>query len=42
LLLAVMFNVFNLEESLNSYWQWVLRGAFLIAVVGLQNRLGRS
>ena len=41
LLLAVLFNAFNLEGSIGSYWQWVLRGAILIAVVALQNRVGR-
>lgn len=41
LVLAVIFNIFNLEGSINSYWQWVLRGAFLILVVVAQNRLRR-
>lgn len=40
LLLAVMFNLFNLEGSINSYWQWVLRGVFLLVVVVIQGRLG--
>jgi ribose transport system permease protein len=39
LLLGVVFNVFNLEGTLNSYWQWVLRGVFLLLVVVVQNRL---
>ncbi len=42
LLLAVVFNAFNLEGSIPSYWQWVLRGAFLVAVVAAQNRIGRA
>ena len=42
LLLAVVFNVFNLEGSISSSWQWVLRGGILVAVVALQNRLGRA
>jgi ribose/xylose/arabinose/galactoside ABC-type transport system permease subunit len=41
LLLAVIFNAFNLEGSVSSAWQWVLRGAILIGVVALQHRLGR-
>ncbi|MBY0524605.1 MAG: ABC transporter permease [Gemmataceae bacterium] len=36
LLLAIIFNIFNLEGTLNSYWQWVLRGVFLLVVVMLQ------
>ncbi|WP_439629993.1 ABC transporter permease [Gemmata sp.] len=41
LLLAVVFNAFNLEGSISSSWQWVLRGAILIGVVALQHRIGR-
>jgi ribose transport system permease protein len=40
LLLAVVFNLFNLEGTITSWWQWVLRGVFLLVVVILQNRLG--
>lgn len=40
LLLGVIFNLFNLEGTISSWWQWVLRGAFLLAVVIVQNRLG--
>jgi ribose/xylose/arabinose/galactoside ABC-type transport system permease subunit len=40
LLLALIFNLFNLEGTINSYWQWVLRGAFLLLVVAVQTRLG--
>ncbi len=39
LLLGVTFNVFNLEGAINSYWQWVLRGVFLLLVVVVQDRL---
>lgn len=39
LLLAAIFNGFNLEGGLSSYWQWVLRGAFLLLVVLAQHRL---
>lgn len=39
LLLGVIFNLFNLEGTISSWWQWVLRGAFLLVVVILQNRL---
>lgn len=42
LLLAVIFNAFNLEGSVSTAWQWVLRGLFLVAVVAAQNRLGRG
>jgi ribose/xylose/arabinose/galactoside ABC-type transport system permease subunit len=41
LLLAVIFNLFNLEGTINSYWQWVLRGVFLLFVVAVQGRLSR-
>ena len=40
LLLGFILNVFNLEGTISSYWQWVLRGVFLIVVVVIQNRLG--
>lgn len=44
LLLGLIFNVLNFENgygliSLSSYWQTVIRGAFLLVVVILQNRL---
>jgi ribose transport system permease protein len=39
LLLGVIFNIFNLEGTISSWWQWVLRGVFLLAVVIMQNRL---
>ena len=39
LLLGFILNVFNLEGTISSYWQWVLRGAFLLIVVVIQNRL---
>jgi ribose transport system permease protein len=43
LLLGVIFNLFNLEGTISSWWQWVLRGIFLLAVVIVQNRLsGRA
>jgi ribose transport system permease protein len=42
-LLGVIFNLFNLEGTISSWWQWVLRGIFLLAVVVVQNRLsGRA
>jgi len=40
LLLGFILNVFNLEGTISSYWQWVLRGVFLLVVVVIQNRLG--
>ncbi|MDB4949040.1 MAG: Monosaccharide transporter rane protein family [Gemmatimonadetes bacterium] len=39
LLLGVTFNLFNLEGSITPWWQWVLRGGFLLGVVVVQNRL---
>jgi ribose/xylose/arabinose/galactoside ABC-type transport system permease subunit len=44
LLLGLIFNVLNFENgrgliSLSAYWQSVIRGAFLLVVVLLQNRL---
>jgi galactofuranose transport system permease protein len=41
LLLGVLFNIFNLEGTITSWWQWVLRGFFLLIVVIVQNRLSR-
>ncbi|HEY1013473.1 MAG TPA: ABC transporter permease [Herpetosiphonaceae bacterium] len=47
LLLGLIFNILNFENSrgtisLNFYWQSVIRGGFLLAVVLLQNRLARA
>jgi ribose/xylose/arabinose/galactoside ABC-type transport system permease subunit len=39
LLLGVIFNLFNLEGTISPWWQQVLRGIFLLAVVIVQNRL---
>ncbi len=41
LLLGVIFNLFNLEGTISPWWQWVLRGAFLLGVVLVQARLQR-
>ncbi len=41
LLLGVIFNIFNLEGQISPWWQLVLRGGILLAVVVLQNRLMR-
>ncbi|MDT7543102.1 MAG: galactofuranose transport system permease protein [Acidobacteriota bacterium] len=41
LLLGIIFNIFNLEGSITPWWQQVLRGIILLAVVIVQNRLGR-
>jgi galactofuranose transport system permease protein len=41
LLLGLLFNVFNLEGTISSWWQWVLRGLFLLVVAVLQ-RVGVS
>jgi ribose transport system permease protein len=39
LLLGVIFNLFNLEGTISPWWQWVIRGAFLLGVVLVQGRL---
>jgi ribose transport system permease protein len=41
LLLAVIFNLFNLEGTISPWWQWVLRGGFLLGVVVVQAVLHR-
>lgn len=46
-LLGLIFNILNFENgkgviSLSPYWQSVIRGAFLLLVVVLQNRLSRG
>jgi len=46
ILLGLIFNMLNCENgqgviSLSSYWQTVIRGAILLIVVLLQNRLSR-
>jgi ribose/xylose/arabinose/galactoside ABC-type transport system permease subunit len=41
LLLAVIFNLFNLEGTISPWWQWVLRGGFLLGVVVVQSVLQR-
>jgi ribose transport system permease protein len=39
MLLGVIFNIFNLEGQISPWWQPVLRGAILLVVVVIQNRL---
>jgi galactofuranose transport system permease protein len=41
LLLGVIFNLFNLEGTISPWWQWVMRGVFLLIVVIVQARLQR-
>jgi ribose transport system permease protein len=41
LLLGVILNLLNLEGTLSPWWQWVIRGAFLLAVVVVQGRAAR-
>ncbi|HST53748.1 MAG TPA: ABC transporter permease [Pyrinomonadaceae bacterium] len=41
LLLALIFNIFNLEGWISPWWQSVLRGVILLAVVIVQNRLSK-
>ena len=36
LLLAVIFNLFNLEGTITPWWQWILRGVFLLVFVVMQ------
>lgn len=42
LLLGVILNLLNLEGTLSPWWQWVIRGAFLLAVVVIQGRMQRK
>ena len=39
LLLGIIFNLFNLEGTISPWWQFVVRGAFLLGVVLLQAKL---
>jgi ribose/xylose/arabinose/galactoside ABC-type transport system permease subunit len=39
MLLGVIFNIFNMERDISPWWQQVIRGVFLLAVVIVQNRL---
>lgn len=39
LLLGTIFNLLNLEGDVSPWWQWVLRGVFLLGVVLVQARL---
>ncbi|HEX8187142.1 MAG TPA: ABC transporter permease, partial [Pyrinomonadaceae bacterium] len=41
LLLALIFNIFNLEGWISPWWQLVLRGIILLVVVIVQNRLSK-
>ena len=41
LFLGVIFNLFNLEGTISPWWQWVLRGGFLLGVILVQARLQR-
>lgn len=42
LLLGVILNLLNLEGTFSSWWQYVIRGVFLLAVVIVQGRAARS
>ena len=42
LLLGVILNLLNLEGTLSSWWQYVIRGVFLLAVVIVQGRVQRA
>jgi ribose/xylose/arabinose/galactoside ABC-type transport system permease subunit len=39
LLLGVLLNIFNLQGTVSSWWQLVLRGVFLLTVILVQRRL---
>jgi galactofuranose transport system permease protein len=41
LLLGVILNIINMEGTISPWWQLVIRGAFLLAVVIIQNRLSQ-
>ena len=41
LLLGVILTLLNLEGTVSPWWQWVIRGAFLLAVVVVQGRSAR-
>ena len=41
LLFGVIFNLFNLEGAISPWWQGVMRGVFLLAVVMVQSGLQR-
>jgi ribose transport system permease protein len=41
LLLGVILNLLNLEGTISPWWQWVIRGVFLLAVVVVQGRMQR-
>jgi galactofuranose transport system permease protein len=42
LLLGVILNLLNLDGTLSPWWQWVIRGGFLLAVVVVQARMQRK
>jgi galactofuranose transport system permease protein len=42
LLLGVILNLLNLEGTFSSWWQYVIRGVFLLAVVIIQGRVARA
>lgn len=39
ILLGMIYNIINLEGDINSWWQPVIRGVFLMAVVIIQSRM---
>jgi galactofuranose transport system permease protein len=42
MLMGVLLNLFNLQGTVSSWWQLVLRGAFLLIVILAQQRLSRA
>lgn len=42
ILLAMIYNIINMEGNINSWWQPVIRGSFLMLVVIIQARVNRS
>jgi ribose transport system permease protein len=42
LILGLILNLLNLEGTISPWWQWVVRGVFLLGVVVVQSRVQRS
>ena len=42
LILGIILNLLNLEGTISPWWQWVVRGVFLLGVVVVQSRVQRS
>lgn len=42
MLMGVILNIINMEGTINSWWQPIIRGVFLIIIVILQSRLNKG